>query len=279
MPIHAVTVRVARIPLRTPYRLSDTVFHHFEPIVVEIWDGDGRYGFGEAVISEGYSHETLEGGLRWCRDAAPHLVGKEPGEARALLEPGIADFPSAASSLLSALDVLDDHPLLDVPETTRIPLLDPVHSHEPAALADEVEALLARGFRTLKVKVGFDAHADLARVRRIQTLLDGRAEIRLDANRGFTREDGCAGSDACTRQSARRRSRPCSGLSRARTSAHSPHTSPRNRSQFSPRTLRIRVSLQPRRTIAAVRPGNSPMVASPSGWRGTRGAPGISSRP
>ena len=150
-----------------------------------------RYGFGEAVISEGYSHETLEGGLRWCRDAAPCLVGKSVGEARALLEPGIADFPSAASSLLSALDVLDGHPLLDVPETTRVPLLDPVHSHEPAALADEIEALIARGFRTLKVKVGFDAHADLERVRRIQTLLDGRAEIRLDANRGFTREDGC----------------------------------------------------------------------------------------
>ena len=191
MPIHAVTVRVARIPLHTPYRLSDTLFHHFEPIVVEMWDEDGRYGFGETVISEGYSHETLEGGLRWCRDAAPSLVGKNVDEARALLEPGIADYPSAASSLLSALDVLDDHPLLDVPETTRVPLLDPVHSHEPAALADEIEALIARGFRTLKVKVGFDAHADLERVRSIQTLLDGRADIRLDANRGFTREDGC----------------------------------------------------------------------------------------
>ena len=191
MPIHAVTVRIARIPLRTPYRLSDTVFHHFEPIVVEMWDEDGRYGFGEAVISEGYSHETLEAGLRWCRDAAPCLVGKGIGEARALLESGIADFPSAASTLLSALDVLDGHPLLDVPETTRIPLLDPVHSHEPTALVHEIEALVARGFRTLKVKVGFNAHSDLERVETIQDLLDGRAEIRLDANRGFTREDGC----------------------------------------------------------------------------------------
>ena len=191
MPIHAVTVRVARIPLRTPYRLSDTVFHHFEPIVVEIWDGDGRYGFGEAIISEGYSHETLEGGLRWCRDAASRLVGTSVGEARALLEPGTADYPGAASTLLSALDVLEGHPLLDVPETTRVPLLDPVHSHESAALADEIEALIAGGFRTLKVKVGFDTDADLERVTRIQTLIDGRAEVRLDANRGFTRTDGC----------------------------------------------------------------------------------------
>ena len=34
MSIHAVTVRVLRIPLHTPYRVSRTVFHHFEPIVV-----------------------------------------------------------------------------------------------------------------------------------------------------------------------------------------------------------------------------------------------------
>ena len=218
MSIHAVTVRVARIPLHTPYRLSDTVFRHFEPIVVEIWDGDGRYGFGEAIISEGYSHETLEGGLRWCRDMAPHLVGKEPGEARALLEPGIADFPSAASTLLSALDVLDGHPLLEVPETTRIPLLDPVHSHEPAALTDELETLVARGFRTLKVKVGFDVETDLERVGRIQALLDGRAEIRLDANRGFTREDGCRFAAALDPRGIQLFEQPCASADWARCS-------------------------------------------------------------
>ena len=190
MPIHAVTVRVARIPLHTPYKVSGAVFHHFEPIIVEIWDGDGRYGFGEAVISEGYSHETFEGGLRYCLDIAPCLVGKGIDEARALLGPGVADYPTAASTLFSALDVLAEHSLLDVPATTRVSLLDPVHAHEPGALADELEALVARGFRTLKVKVGFDVDADLERVLRIQTVLDGRAEIRLDANRGFTREEG-----------------------------------------------------------------------------------------
>ena len=191
MPIHAVTVRVARIPLHTPYKVSGTVFHHFEPIIVEMWDGDGRYGFGEAVISEGYSHETFADGWRYCRDVAPNLVGKDLDEARALLEPGVADYPTAASTLFSALDVLSGHPLLDVLETTRVPILDPVHAHEPDALADELEASVARGFRTLKVKVGFDVEADLERVLRIQTVLDGRAETRLDANRGFTREEGC----------------------------------------------------------------------------------------
>ena len=209
MSIHAVTVRVARIPLHTPYKVSGTVFHHFEPIIVEMRDSGGRYGFGEAIISEGYSHETFDGGLRYCRDVAPLLVGKNVGEARALLEPGIADYPTAASTLFSALDVLAGHPLLDVPEATRVPLLEPVHSHEPDALDDELEMLLAKGFRTLKVKVGFDVDADLARVRSIQTVLDGRAEIRLDANRGFTREQGCRFAAALDPQGIQLFEQPC----------------------------------------------------------------------
>ena len=209
MSIHAVTVRVTRVPLHTPYKVSGMVFHHFEPIVVEIWDDDGRHGFGEAVISQGYSHETFDGGLRFCRDMAPRLVGRDPDDARALLEPGIADYPTAASTLFSALDVLAGHPLLDIPESTRVPLLDPVHSHEPKALADELETLLARGFRTLKVKVGFDVDADLERVLRIQTLLDGRAEIRLDANRGFSREEGCRFAAALDPEGIQLFEQPC----------------------------------------------------------------------
>ena len=105
--------------------------------------------------------------------------------------------------------MLAGHPLLDIPETTRVPLLDPVHAHEPGALADELEVLVARGFRTLKVKVGFDVDADLERVRRIQTLLDARAEIRLDANRGFSREEGCRFAAALDPEGIQLFEQPC----------------------------------------------------------------------
>ena len=150
MPIHAVTVRVARIPLHTPYKVSGTVFHHFEPIIVEMWDGDGRYGFGEAVISEGYSHETFADGWRYCRDVAPSLVGKDLDEARALLEPGVATTRPRHRRCSRHSTCCPATPCSDVPETTRVPILDPVHAHEPDALADELEASVARGFRTLR---------------------------------------------------------------------------------------------------------------------------------
>ena len=49
---------------------------------------------------------------------------------------------------------------------------------------------MADGFTTLKVKVGKDVDGDLARVAAVRQAASGRALIRLDANRGFSREDG-----------------------------------------------------------------------------------------
>jgi L-alanine-DL-glutamate epimerase-like enolase superfamily enzyme len=51
---------------------------------------------------------------------------------------------------------------------------------------------LADGFRTLKVKVGFNVDTDLRRLAKIQEATAGRATLRLDANHSYTREQGCA---------------------------------------------------------------------------------------
>ncbi len=41
------------------------------------------------------------------------------------------------------------------------------------------------------MKAGWDVDADLARVRQVQRVLNGRAAIRIDANQGYSHEDGC----------------------------------------------------------------------------------------
>jgi L-alanine-DL-glutamate epimerase-like enolase superfamily enzyme len=82
--------------------------------------------------------------------------------------------------------------ILDVRETTRVPLLGLLHAEEESAIADEFDRLHAAGFRTIKVKVGFDAERDSARVRAVQRVAGGRARIRLDANQGYTAEQGVA---------------------------------------------------------------------------------------
>ncbi|MPZ46925.1 MAG: hypothetical protein GEV05_26805 [Betaproteobacteria bacterium] len=91
----------------------------------------------------------------------------------------------------TALDLLSRHPALKVESQTRIPLLVPVASKTEPEIEEEVERLLAAGYRTLKVKVGWQVEDDLKRVTAVQQAARGRAEITMDANRGYQRDDAC----------------------------------------------------------------------------------------
>jgi len=192
MKIREIELRQLRMPLRVPYVVSTRTITEFDPIVVCAIADDGTEGWGEALISPGYTYETREGAWSFCREAAQRMRGSPLPRARAAIADQMAASPGAASALLAALDMLDDHPLLHATEGRRIPLLAPVQGHAPAEIQDDVARLIEHGFRTLKVKVGFDWRADLERVSLIQTAAQGRATLRLDANRSYRREDAIA---------------------------------------------------------------------------------------
>jgi len=191
MRLEQIVLHRLRLPLRRPYHVSYRVYEAFEPILVEARDGDGRTGWGEGHISPGYSQETVDGGWDFCREQAARVVGGSVTEAKAELERSIAASPVASTALITALEMLEGSPLLRVETDAKIPLLTPLHATDAAGIEDEVERRLDQGFRTFKVKVGKDANADLSRVRVVQNAIAGRATIRLDANRGFSRDDGC----------------------------------------------------------------------------------------
>lgn len=192
MTVDSITLTHAQIPLVTPYKISQQTFHQFDPYIVEITDLDGKTGFGEGFIAPGYSFETLDGGWEFCRSWCERIAGMAPAEAHAVILTASADHPTAASAMLGALEMLMDHPLLEIAEETRIPLLDPVHEMDVEKIPAEIDELADRGFRTLKVKVGFDVEEDLRRVAVIQKCVDGRGiRLRLDANRNFDAEQGC----------------------------------------------------------------------------------------
>jgi L-alanine-DL-glutamate epimerase-like enolase superfamily enzyme len=191
MRLEQIVLHRLRLPLGRPYHVSYRVYEAFEPIVVEARDADGRTGWGEGHISPGYSQETVDGGWAFCREQAARLIGRSLAEAKAVLERSIASSPVASTALITALEMLEGSPLLRIETEARISLLTPLHATDAAGIEDEVERRLGEGFRTFKVKVGKDADADLARVGVVQGAIAGRATIRLDANRGFSREVGC----------------------------------------------------------------------------------------
>ena len=191
MKITSVNLRKLRLPLVVPYRLSYRTFEEFEPYYVEITTDDGRVGFGDGHISPGSSSETREGGWAFCKELSRALPGKTVAEARLLVQARMPENKVAASALATALEVLDNTDLIDIPVDLHLPLLAPVNSTNLENIPGELEELMAEGFKTFKVKVGKDLEADLRRVAAIQEVTTGRATLRLDANRAFDQDQGC----------------------------------------------------------------------------------------
>jgi L-Ala-D/L-Glu epimerase / N-acetyl-D-glutamate racemase len=189
MKLREVTLRTVRLPLIRPYVLSYRTFDEFEPIIVEVRDDDGHVGWGEGHISPGSSSETREGGWAFCRQQAAAIVGCETADAKAIVTGRIAESRVAATALLTAIEMLEGHPLLTIADEARLPLLTPFNSTSPRDVEAEVERRLQEGFGTFKIKVGKDAGADLERVQAIQRAIAGRATMRLDANRAYAPAD------------------------------------------------------------------------------------------
>jgi L-alanine-DL-glutamate epimerase-like enolase superfamily enzyme len=191
MKLAEITLRIVRLPLIRPYVLSYRTYTEFEPIIVEVRDGDGRVGWGEGHISPGSSSETPAGGWAFCREHAQAVLGKDTSAAKATISAHANASKVAATALITAIEMLEHHPALRIERETRLPLLTPFNSSAPAEIAAEVERRLEEGFRTFKIKVGKDADADARRVTAIQRAIAGRATIRIDANRGFSEGDAC----------------------------------------------------------------------------------------
>lgn len=190
--ISQVTLRRLRLPLSSPYRLSYRTFTEFEPYLVEIQDEAGRRAFADGHVSPGSSRETREGAWAFCLEQLAALPGRETAAAKAALLARFEDSKVAVTAMVCAIEALEGSPFLHVAQDTVLPLLVPVSALEPAAIAEEIDRRIAAGFRVFKVKVGKDVAADLARVRAIQHAADGRATLRLDANRAYSRDDALA---------------------------------------------------------------------------------------
>jgi L-alanine-DL-glutamate epimerase-like enolase superfamily enzyme len=189
--IRSVTVHRALLPLDRPYPVAMGTFTQLDAIVTRVQSDDGFVGWGEVTIVPGYTHETVDSGLAFCLARGPQLIGLDVMRAKRKLLPFVANEPHAVSTLMTALEMLERHWILRPNETHRIEVLAPVRSIEDEAIFGEVEDLLLKGHRTLKVKVGFrTVGEDLERLKVIATATSGRAKLRVDANQGYSVADG-----------------------------------------------------------------------------------------
>ena len=182
-----ITVYLLRVPLKVPYRLVFGPVEHFDTVIAEVTDRDGNTGFGEATILTGYTDETIEDSWQAAKAFAGDL-GAAGGQAGRLID-GFGDkFPFTATAFGTALEMAGGSHLLKLPADVAVPLVGLLNAKDEASMHTEFEQLLRAGYRTIKVKVGFDLDKDIELVKTFQTVVNGRAAIRLDANQAFTAE-------------------------------------------------------------------------------------------
>jgi L-alanine-DL-glutamate epimerase-like enolase superfamily enzyme len=76
-------------------------------------------------------------------------------------------------------------PRLTLETPAPVPILGLLQGETAERMQREAERLIAEGYGTVKVKVGFDPMEDARVVAMAQRAVAGRARIRIDANQGF----------------------------------------------------------------------------------------------
>lgn len=196
------------LPLVRPYHLSLGEIEAFDTIVVEA-TGDGRSGVGEATYVRGYTDEEIESAWQLAVRLCASLNGRSVPDVRTMLDELLHRAPFTVSAFGTAVDMLEGNAHFRVEAETRVPLLAILQGDSEAEIEAEIAAALDRGYRTLKIKVGFDVDDDLRRVAAIQKMNAGRCKLRLDANQGYTRDAGMRFAGALQEDSIELFEQPC----------------------------------------------------------------------
>jgi L-alanine-DL-glutamate epimerase-like enolase superfamily enzyme len=206
--IEDVRLERLRLPLKEPYKLALGPVTAFDTIIARIVV-DGREGLGEATILTGYTSETIDEAWPRAATLSSRLIGLSSEAGIALAERWLEDAPFTLTAFITAVEMAEGHPLLALGADEEAPLLAGINATDFAGIEREIEAAVAAGYGTLKIKAGFDVEADLHRVAFIQRCNRGRARLRLDANQGYNREHGMRFASALAPETIELLEQPC----------------------------------------------------------------------
>lgn len=181
----ALAVARLQLPLTVPYRLAFGEQTHFDVLLVAAL-GNGSVGWGEATILPGYTDETIEQAWSLAKELTEHSVTVQ--DLISACDKMLDSAPFTATAFLTALDWLERNPILQ--RRGRLELLGTVNGKADYRdkLEQEIETLLSRSYKTLKVKIGWEPEADLKQVNTVREIVNGRAKLRVDGNQGYNRD-------------------------------------------------------------------------------------------
>jgi L-Ala-D/L-Glu epimerase / N-acetyl-D-glutamate racemase len=194
--ITEVRTRRLEAALHTPFVTALRRTTTLETLVVEIVDGDGQRGFGEAPHVWRVTGESLAGADACVAGPLADVVRGRSTDDLVDLTSEVAEAVVGNRGAKAAVDVaLHDLTArrlgLSLPRllgTTRhtVETDVTVSAGNDPELAETAGKRVVEGFRILKVKVGTDPDTDVARVRALRRAVGPEIRIRVDANQGWT---------------------------------------------------------------------------------------------
>ncbi len=198
MRITALRTHVVALPrtdtLTTRYGSGDLA----TTVLVEIETDEGLTGIGQTAVAPRSYGETAEGiSANIHAHLAPVLFAAEDplnlAALHAATEAALPDHWSSHAGVELALWDLKGkahgepvHALLGGKVRPGLSLMGFVHHDTPERMAAEARSVLdTQAFPVLKMKVGLDPVADVARYRAVAEAVDGRALIQVDGNAGY----------------------------------------------------------------------------------------------
>ena len=173
-----------RLPLVTPYKLAFGPVEALDTVIVRVETAEGVEGFGEATLLTGYTDETI--GETWEKTRQiVEAARSDSFDLRGTLDKLDATHPFLTTAFRTALEMAANDPRLFLETAARVPILGLLQGDTPEQMRREADRLVAEGYGTVKVKVGFDPGPDADAVAMAQLAVGGRARIRIDANQGF----------------------------------------------------------------------------------------------
>ena len=174
-----------RLPLLTSYENALGPISDFDVILMRVEDEEGGVGWGEACPVKGYSPESPGEAWELSATILPTFKGMGPQAIEHELQRWHSRYPFLVSGIVESLEDLSDEPLLRSSEPVELELAGTVNTLNETEAAAYASRLVDQGYRSLKVKVGYDPMGDARRVNTILAAVGDQARLRVDANQGY----------------------------------------------------------------------------------------------
>jgi L-alanine-DL-glutamate epimerase-like enolase superfamily enzyme len=183
------------LPFRASYGISSANFTGETFLIATLRADDGSFGLADSVNSIPFGYESPQTMTHIIQDhLLPAIRGMDPLDMNAIaarMARATPGHPMAKAVIDIALHDLNAralglpvHRLLGGAVRDRISYIGAVGISTTERMVAEAQDSVAKGCRTIKLKIGADPVTDLARVRAVRAAIGPHIRLRVDANQG-----------------------------------------------------------------------------------------------